>query len=479
MANKNLLSDKDRELIELVEQFEAAQAEQKPIYMDAEDLADIAEWYSRRNRFDDAAKAIDHGLKLHPGNTSLLVEQVYLYLDQYDLLHAQQTARLLTEERPDVIILRARLLVEEGRLQDAELMLDTLEDKYSRENLIDVAYMYLEAGQRQCALDWLSHWHWNTDDQEYCAIMADSLLDQQKYQESLVYYNRLIDSKPYQPQYWIGAARCHLGMRQYEKAIDSCDYALLADEDMGEAYLIKGYAFLELNNSDKAFECYNEAVRCKAITNAYVHLLRGQYHVDRQEWQKAYHYLLLSQKEENTLKDPIARSNLHSTIAVCLKKINKEENKQLIMQHCLKALDNDYCNVDAQLIGGLIFIEEGEKKTGLNMWKEISELVPEAHTWSEISLYSCEAFMFDYAIEALKKVEELDPDYPGLYKRFVVTCLLAGKDKEALHYNNINPTPLSQKEMFIITSFVQDATPEELQVLMEEYLKLMAPKRYI
>lgn len=39
MINKNLLSDKDRELIELAERFEAARSEQKSIYMDSEDLA--------------------------------------------------------------------------------------------------------------------------------------------------------------------------------------------------------------------------------------------------------------------------------------------------------------------------------------------------------------------------------------------------------------------------------------------------------
>ena len=81
MINKNLLPEKDRELIELAERFEAARSEQRSIYMDSEDLADLAEWYSRRNRFKHAADVIECGLKLHPDNTSLLVEKVYLHLD--------------------------------------------------------------------------------------------------------------------------------------------------------------------------------------------------------------------------------------------------------------------------------------------------------------------------------------------------------------------------------------------------------------
>ena len=41
MSKKNLLSGRDKELQELAEQYEAAKAENKPIYLDADDLADL------------------------------------------------------------------------------------------------------------------------------------------------------------------------------------------------------------------------------------------------------------------------------------------------------------------------------------------------------------------------------------------------------------------------------------------------------
>ena len=75
MSNKNLLSGKDKALAELVENYETARDQHISIYMDAEDLADIAEWYDRNSKFDDAAEVIAYGLTHHPGNTSLLVER--------------------------------------------------------------------------------------------------------------------------------------------------------------------------------------------------------------------------------------------------------------------------------------------------------------------------------------------------------------------------------------------------------------------
>lgn len=58
MSNKNLLSGKDKALAELVESYETARDQHISIYMDAEDLADIAEWYDRNSKFDDAAEVI-------------------------------------------------------------------------------------------------------------------------------------------------------------------------------------------------------------------------------------------------------------------------------------------------------------------------------------------------------------------------------------------------------------------------------------
>lgn len=50
MSKKNLLSGRDKELQELAEQYEAAKAENKPIYLDADDLADLADWYAMHRK---------------------------------------------------------------------------------------------------------------------------------------------------------------------------------------------------------------------------------------------------------------------------------------------------------------------------------------------------------------------------------------------------------------------------------------------
>lgn len=197
----------------------------------------------------------------------------------------------------------------------------------------------------------------------------------------------------------------------------------------------------------------------------------GQLYVDTKKWPEAFKLLQQAKREEKELKEPISRSTLYSALALCLKHADKEGNKQLIMKYCLKAIDLDYYNVTAQLLAGLIFIEEGEMQTGLSMWKEISELVPEASTWWELSSYSLEASLFDHAIEALKKVEALEPDYPNLYKRLAITCILAGKPEEGYRYNRKDPSPIDQRDLEDINQLVARTQKDKLNAMLNDYLK--------
>ena len=81
MSNKNLLSGRDKELQELAEQYELAMSAKQPFYLDADDLADLADWYGTKKNYDKALEIAEYGLKLHPDSTALMIEYAYLHLD--------------------------------------------------------------------------------------------------------------------------------------------------------------------------------------------------------------------------------------------------------------------------------------------------------------------------------------------------------------------------------------------------------------
>ena len=68
MSRKNIPSEKE-ELEKLITNYEAAKAENRQLYLDGDQLADISDWYASRSKFEEAQEAVTYGLQLHPGNT--------------------------------------------------------------------------------------------------------------------------------------------------------------------------------------------------------------------------------------------------------------------------------------------------------------------------------------------------------------------------------------------------------------------------
>lgn len=81
-------------------------------------------------RFKEAQEVISYGLGLHPGHTDLMVEQAYLFLDLNQPRKAREVADLITDTySANVKLLLAELLLNEGKLDDADQILDSIEEE--------------------------------------------------------------------------------------------------------------------------------------------------------------------------------------------------------------------------------------------------------------------------------------------------------------------------------------------------------------
>ena len=155
MGRKNSPSAK-KELVTLITNYEEAKAENRQLYLDADQLADIADWYASERKFEEAQEVITYGLKIHPGNTALLIEQAYLYLDTQKLQKAKKVADSITEDfDSEVKLLKAELLLNGGKLEEAQWLLSTIADADELETIIDVVFLYLDMGYPDAAKEWL------------------------------------------------------------------------------------------------------------------------------------------------------------------------------------------------------------------------------------------------------------------------------------------------------------------------------------
>ena len=469
MTNKNLLSDRDKELQTLAEQFESAIAENKSFYLDADDFADLTDWYGTRTRYDNAFEAVDYGLKIHPDSTPLLVQKAYLYIDTNKKDLARQLIKSIKEDTPEVKVLRAHLLLNEGKLSAAEELLNTIEEKEELGNVVDVSYMYLDMGYPEKALEWLSPvLKKYAENEAFIAVTADCFHAQGLIDKASFFYNKLIDINPYSAPYWFGLAKCYFEMHDFDKAIDACDYAIVSDDQFTDAYVMKGHAFFQLGNEDEALKCYQQAEKLHGIAPDFICMYIGLCKVSKGEWEEAFKNLEMAIKLNDDLLSPLLPS-IYSNAGLCLHKLGKIRKAH---QYCKKAQELAPSEVENYLIEGRIYMEEEKLDKAIKQWATALEYDPSADTWCEIGTYSMDFGYFEYAKTAFERVLELEPEFEGINERLTILYLVTHDKENFMKYNQKCAKPIELKELEnVIRVLESNEDKSEITQYMQEIIK--------
>ena len=384
MGRKNSPSAR-KELVELITNYEAAKSDDRQIYLDGDQLADIADWYATERKFAEAQEVISYGLHLHPGSTDLLIEQAYLYLDTQKLQKAKTVAAAITEEyEPDVKMLKAELLLNEGKLEEAQELLNSIEDADDLVTITDIVYLFLDLGYPENAKEWLEKGKSRyADEQDYLALTADYLFATHQTEVAIEAYNKLIDKTPYNPSYWMGLAKCHFIEENVDKTIEACDFALAADENYGEAYAYKAHSFFYLNNSDEAIENYRKAIKYKSIPPELGYMFMGLSYANKEEWQKANAF---HQKNLETVSLRFLRLSPQKTYQQYLLNMVAELGKlQMIDKGFIERIIDREKKQSTIFGGGIAFphtINQGYAKTIL-MFGKLEEPYQKGDEWIE------------------------------------------------------------------------------------------------
>ena len=115
------------------------------------------------------------------------------------LQKAKKVADSITEEfDSEVKLLKAELLLNGGKLEEAQWLLSTIADADELETIIDVVFLYLDMGYPDAAKEWLDRGKSRyTEDEEYMALTADYLASTHQVESAIIYYNKLIDKSPF------------------------------------------------------------------------------------------------------------------------------------------------------------------------------------------------------------------------------------------------------------------------------------------
>ena len=188
------------EFKDILAKYEAAREAGTPMYMGADELTDVAEYYSLVMHDEDrASEAIELALEIHP---SAVDPQVFLarrFMMQGDLDKAQEICNAIEEQaNREVLFLHAELMLRRGNEKEAFSFLDRRIEEIDEDRdffIYDSAYIFVDYHLYDLALtlanklaemapDWYKTWQ----------LQADVNLGLGNNRVALDYIEKMLDS---------------------------------------------------------------------------------------------------------------------------------------------------------------------------------------------------------------------------------------------------------------------------------------------
>lgn len=247
----------------LLRQYLSAREKGKEPYFDADQIEDLLNSFEESNDYTYFDEILALGLKLHPGNTALRIKQgkQLAYYEEYeealDLLD-----NIAETGNQDLDLLKMECYCSLGQYPKAVELLEELIAK-GRDYLEDI-FEYIspilnDLDLYEEARDFVDRG---------LALFPDNLILKNELcyvleaegdlPKAIELCNELIDKNPFSYEYWFTLGRLQSMVGDYEKAIESFDFALTCDDSDIELKILKAYCLFMNESYEKAIEEYEE-----------------------------------------------------------------------------------------------------------------------------------------------------------------------------------------------------------------------------
>ena len=152
------------EFREMLATYEEAVSQGQPVFLDADELAEIADYYQMTGHADQADEAITLALSLSPGAAMPLVYKIHeaLYYGRTD--EAEQLLdQIIEKDSPDYVYAEGEIMLAKGQDREADAFFKdqfkTMPPSEYQDFIIDVANIMQDYGYAELAMQWMKRAH--------------------------------------------------------------------------------------------------------------------------------------------------------------------------------------------------------------------------------------------------------------------------------------------------------------------------------
>jgi tetratricopeptide (TPR) repeat protein len=423
------------EFLDMLGEYENANNSGSPVFLDSDELTQIADYYQWQGQMDEAEKAIQHALSLSPGAIMPLAYRIHEALWQNDFDAARDyLKRIIEKDDPDYVYLTAEIMIAEGHIDEADAYLRKEFQKVPPEEhqdyVVDVANIYSDYDVNEKAMEWLSRAR-HEDSADFKELIARTLFGLGKYKDSERIFNELIDHNPYSARYWNALANAQFMSEDYNASITSSEYAIAIDPHDAESILAKANGLFSLNNYESALTYYR---RYSDIMEddyfGYMH--QGSCLLNLGRTEEAVP-ILEKAEQAAAAASPQILTDIYQELAFAYGDLHKLDQA---LYYIDKAEQLDCDHVNMEVIRGHILLSNNQAKEAEFAFKKalrLSDNAPKTMLRIIVSLYDNQ-YLHTCYILFKKFFMTISNDWNDGYSYMALCCLDLKKHDEFLYY---------------------------------------------
>ena len=244
-----------------LESYEESVRSGHPLFLDADDLADIADYYHFTGIDQQADEVIEYALSLYPNATlpNVFKAREALAIGDYDSA-VEYIEQIENQDDPEHHYMQAELLIAKDQVEKADEYLReyfaTVPPEEYQDFVYDIANIYFDYGLSDKAYEWLMRTKGDGSN-DFKELMARILFGLGKYKDSERIFNELLDRDPYSKRYWNGLANAQFMNEDFSGSVTSSEYAIAIDPNDADSLLNKANALYRLGNFEEAIRYYD------------------------------------------------------------------------------------------------------------------------------------------------------------------------------------------------------------------------------
>ncbi len=423
------------EFKELLSTYETAESSGLPVFLDAEELTDIADYYATTGNEEKAWKAIDKALELFPGAASPLAFKAREALGRDDIDTAKLCASQITDkDEREYFFISVEILIALNNLDEAEAMLkdkfEAIDEDIREDFILDTSSIYLDYALFDLSYKWLMR-SVEKPSPDYDEFMARTLVGLGRYDEGINLIDKLIDRDPYSKTYWNALATAQFLAGRYDDAIKSCEYTLAIDPNDLDGLLTKANSLYGLGDFAEALQLYERYVSSADADKELGELNIGTCLVYLGRYDDAISHLHNALNVSNSDSEQLHTIYQELAFAYSAKKCPNEA-----ISYIRKAKKFDCDHTDLDILHGHILLENDNIEDAMRIFHHvIMESGDDPHTMLRIIVSIYDNHYVEIAYSMFKHLfryygDELDYGFSYM----ALCCRDMKKDKEFLRY---------------------------------------------